>query len=213
MPAFAVASQVRDYLNEQGLTGAWSDEQISSNIRTASANLQRWTRRQFEAETATKRFTTYGRAILVIPDLRTATSVSKDGAALVADESYWLVPDRYDQTVHVGVQLRVIDRYTDQRWYLSDPNWWDKGLDSWSRDYSSLPNDLSITGAWGWEPVPDPVQHAAKVLAGWYTLRPSSLLADVRVTSEGAILAYRSLPHEVTDFVTDWTLGEQAVVV
>lgn len=214
MAAFVIASQVRAYLNESGSVGSWSDEQIGSNIRAASGNLQRWTRRQFEAQTAqSKTFTTHGKALIVIPDLRTATSVLSNGSALAADEGYWLIPDRYDQSVSVGMQFRIVDRDTDPRWYLHDSQWWDKGLDLYSRSWASQPNDLVITGDWGWSSLPEPLLHATKVLAGFYTLRPASLLGDTRITTEGAIVSYRSLPQEVQDFVTDWTLGEQAVAI
>jgi len=212
--AFVIPSQVRDYLNEQALTGSWSDAQIGSNIRAASANLQRWTGRQFEAQTAaSKTFTTNGQAVIHIPDVRSVSSVSSHGSPLTVDEGYWLVPDRYDQSVAIGMTFRVVNSGQDPLWYLHDSQWWDKGLDLYHRSWASSPNDLVVVGDWGWDPLPEPLLHATKVLAGYYTLRPASILADVRITEGGAILSYRSLPQEVQDFVTDWRIGPMAVMI
>ncbi len=220
MPAFVTAAQVRDYMGQDATTGKWSDTVIGSNIRTASYNLQRWTGRQFEPQTATtKRFTTSGRANLPIPDLRTISSIQQNGSDLTADESYWLTPDRMSVDVSTSLTLRVIDSYRGGPWYLSDPLWWDKGLDlPLGGAYSTIPGDLVITGDWGWGTAaateyPEPLLHATKVLASWYTVRPESVLADVKVTQDGAILSYRGLPQEVQDFVTDWRIGQSAVLV
>ena len=164
-------------------TGVWSDGSLASNIMAASSFLERRTGRQFEALTGvTKTFTTDGRTFMVIPDLRTATSVTVNDAPLTADASYYLIPDRHDQTIYTGLQFRAFQgRSNPSRSYLSDPLWFDKNLDNpyyrargGGVDDWSQPNDLSITGDWGWSPLPSDVLQATKVLAAFYTKRPDS---------------------------------------
>lgn len=211
MTAFIDEQSVRDYLGVTGTTGSYSTAQLGSNIRAASYFLQKETGRQFEAQSATtKKFTTDGRAQLSIPDIRTVSSLTLQGAAQTADAGYWLVPDRMNSGIYVAVQLRQYD--TGALGYLANPQWFDRNLDrDWARGRTSLPNDLSITGDWGWATYPEPLLHATKLLAGWYTLRPSSVLANVSVTAEGTERRYGDLPPEVVSFIEQWRLGDQAV--
>lgn len=196
-----------------GTTGKYSDPLITSNIRAASAFLERATGRQFEAQDATtKTFTTNGLAAMRIPDLRTATSVTLQGAALDADESYWLIPDNRGR--NTTIQFRAFG-YGGRASYLSNPQWFDRNLDrDWYRyGGGSLPNDLVITGNWGHDPLPEDLLHACKVLAAWYTKRPASVLANVAFTPDGNTLNYSELPPEVVNFVKSWSLGPMLVAV
>lgn len=207
-------ADVRAYLDVDGTTGKYSDTLIASNIRASASFLERTAGRQFERQTATtKYFTTEGRAALRIPDLRTATSVTLQGATLDADESYWLVGANYG--VSTGIQFRAFGsgRYGT---YLGNPEWFDRNLDrDWYRygSYSSLPNDLVITGNWGHDPYPWEFLHAVKVLAAWYTKRPASVLANVAFTPDGNVLNYAEFPPEVAAFVKAWRLGAELVAV
>jgi hypothetical protein len=227
---FLSAADLRDYMQQTTTTGRWTDAQLGSNIVAAQHYLQRETGRQFEPQQNTaKSFTSIGRAIINIPDLRNADSITKAGSALDSG-SYDLLPDRMSSGVYTGLQLRVPDvwrGYGD--WYKSDPLWWDKNLDrpnyaaggSWTSDA----NDVVITGDWGYEggigwgvtpptvPLPFDALHAIKVLASFYTLRPQSVLAGAQVTPEGALLTYQALPIEVRAFIEQWRLGEQAAAV
>jgi hypothetical protein len=201
--------QVRAYLDVDGTGGKYSDPIIASNIRAAASYLERETSRQFEQQTnTTKYFTTEGRASLRIPDLRSATSITLQGAA----ESYWLLGANGGVTT--SIQFRAFgsgSRYG----YLSNPEWFDRNLDrDWARyGSSSLPNDLVITGDWGWDPYPSDFLHAVKVLAAWYTKRPASVLANVAFTPDGNVLNYGDFPPEVSAFIRSWKLGEQLVAV
>lgn len=218
--AFIVASEVRDYLDISSSTGQYSDAVIGSNIRAASAFLERRTGRQFDLQTATaKTFTTYDRAILTIPDLQSVTSVTENGATLVANETYYLIPDRRSSGIYTGIQLRVPDQRRDGPWYLHNAEWWDRGLD-WRRStYTSDANDLVITGTWGYNTdstapaLPDELLHATKVLAAWYTKRPDSVMAGVQVSPEGAVSDFRNVPQEVAGFIEEWRLGDRAVSI
>jgi len=223
MAEFVAASDVRDYMVIAGTTGKYTDAVIGSNIRAASNYLQRKTGRQFELQEATaKTFTTHNRATLVVPDLQSVTSVTQSGTALTADETYWLLPDRRSSGIYTGVQFRVPYQNLPGPRYLGQADWWDRGLDMRGRHYySSPPNDLVVTGTWGYNPLipgtaptlPDELLHATKVLAAFYTLRPDSVLAGVSVTPDGAVRSYEQLPMEVATFVEEWTLGEQLVAV
>ncbi len=216
MPSFVSAADVRGYMGTTNTTGVWSEASLGSNIRAASTFLERRTGRQFEALTGSaKTFTTDGRTYLVIPDLRVATSVTLNGAALTADTTYYLMPDRHDPTMFTGIQFRAFQGRSDAPSWSHGGTWFDYGFDLPNRaspvSDSSLPNDLIITGNWGWSPLPDDLLQATKVLAAYYTKRPDSVLADVQITPEGAALIYKNLPFEVKEFVMDWALGERII--
>jgi hypothetical protein len=214
MNLFLPASDVRTFANITGSTGRYSDASIGSNILAAQSFIQRETGRLFEQrDAATFTFSTDGRAQFALPDLRSATSVTLDGSALVADESYWLIPDGKQSGIYVAIQFRAFDT-GDPRWYLHSSEWWDRGYDSpRPGGASGSPNDLVIVGNWGWAPAPWDVLHAVKVLASWYTKRADALLANAVANPEGAILDYSQLPPEVADCVRTYRRGQQAVAV
>ena len=200
-------NDVRTYLDISSTSGQFSNAVIGSNIRAAASFLQRETGRQFERQDATaKTFTTNGLAAIRVPDLRSVTSITQQGVALDANESYYLLPDNMGG--YTGVQFRSFGQGGTAS-YKSNPEWFDRNLDrDWNRyGYTSLPNDLVITGNWGWDPYPYEFLHAVKVLAGFYTRRPASVLADASVTPEGTELRYSQLPVEVREFIRSWRLG------
>lgn len=209
MASFVSITEVRDYLTVTNTSGQWSEGLIGSNIRAASNNLQRWSRRQFEAQTATtKTFTTLGREYIVIPDLRTATSVSINDSTLTADVSYHLQPDRLQTGVYVGIEIP-----SGKNLYRS-ADAFDRNYDSWMwQGRSHNPNDLVIVGDWGHSTIPDEVLHATKVLASFYTIRPDALLSGARQTPEGNVFDLSRLPLEIQDFIRDWKLEDQVVAL
>ena len=215
MPAFVNASNVRAYAGVMAINAQddrWNEAQLGSNIRAASAFLQRRTGRQFEVELGvTKKFTTNGASYLSIPDLQTVTSVTLSGTTLTADESFWLIPDHNQSGVAIGVQFRPFGRGGD---YRSFPDWFDTNKDSrlWPGNWGgSDPNDLSITGDWGHDPLPDELLHATAVLAAWMTRRPDALLGGVSVTAQGTEIDLGSIPVEVRAFIEAWKAGESVV--
>lgn len=218
-PAFISAASLRAYLelNTVSSSSKYDDGTLGSNIRAASAFLQRRTGRQFADQTATKLFTTQGRTAITIPGLRAATTVTQQSTTLTADSTYWLLPDSQNTGVYTGIAFRGFGGRGSALGYLSNPEWFDRNLDTqWGRygGYYSLPNDLSIAGTWGHTDanLPEPLLHATKVLAGWYTLRPDSILANVSVSPEGTVRDYSNLPPEVLAFLNDWTLGTDMAV-
>ena len=218
---FVSVQAVRDYLslNAPGADSKYSDATISSNIRSAGWTLEQACGRYFGLQTLTLKFSTDGRAQVAIPGLATGTSVTLQGTALAADVTYWLLPDDQQTGVATGIQFRPFGRSSaGGRWWLGNPEWFDRDLDSpfYPGNYGlggTLPNDLAIAGNWGYASIPDPAQLATKALASWYTLRPDALLSGTRFTPDGNIFDISRYPTEVSAFIADWKVGEQAVLV
>lgn len=206
MPAFVNASNVRSYAAIDSIAHPWSESNLGSNIRSASAFLQRATGRQFEAQTGVaKKFTTNGGAYISLPDLRSASSVTLSGSTLTADTDYFLIPDRQQSGVYIGMQFRP---FGGRGGYRSYPDWFDTNKDAWWWPrFTSDPNDLTITGDWGHSPLPDELLHATKALALWYTKRPDASLSNTIQTPEGNVFDLSSLPGEVTEFIRNWKIG------
>lgn len=211
MPAFVTASNVRSYAGiNNTIADPWSEANLGSNIRAASAFLQRATGRQFEAQTGVaKTFSTNGGAYISIPDLRTASQVTLSGSTFTADSDYWLIPDRQQSGVYIGIQFRP---WGGRGGYRSFPDWFDTNKDAWHWPiWGSDVHDLRITGDWGWDPLPDELLHATKALAMWYTKRPDANLTNAIQTPEGNTFDLSSLPAEVNDFIRQWKVGELVV--
>jgi hypothetical protein len=204
--ALIVPAQVRDYLNITATTGQYSDALIGSNINAATSFLQRKTGRQFEYQGSNvrKTFTTEGRAAITIPDLTSANIVSLQGIDLTTDSTYYLIPDRKNTGVYTGIQFRPFGRYD----YRSNPQWFDRNLDSWrwGQGEGSLPNDLSITGEWGYRTTPPDVLSAVTILAAYYTKFPDAIISGGIQTTEGTVVI--GFPDPVQAFIEDWRLSE-----
>ncbi len=216
MNQWITAADVRTFAGIEGTAGRYSDAVLGSNIQTAQALLQRRAHRLFALETAVaKTFSTEGRAQLAIPDLRSATSVTKDGTALVSGESYWLIEDARQSGVYVAIQLRVFGQGRQGPWWLGNPDWFDRGLDlpphGWSQ--SGEPNDLVITGNWGWDPLPYDVLHGVKAMAAWLTKRGDAVLAGAVQTPDGSVLDYSQWPPEAQAVIREYGRGTVAVII
>lgn len=209
------ATTVRAYmdLSTDG-TSKYSDTTIGSNIRTAVAQLERKTGRKLADVTATLTFSTDGATSIVIPGLRTATSVTRQGATLVAGSTYFLQPDAQQTGVFTGIAFRGYSRPDD---YRSNPEWFDRGLDSpfYQRNYArgGLPNDLVITGSWGYSTQPDESLMAVKILTAYLTKLADTNEAGFISTPGGGAFDLNSWPIDVVSFVEDWSiLGRVASV-
>ncbi len=219
--------QVRTYLNSVSATSSeqYGNETIGSNILAAQSNLEMVCGRYFAPRTFDSvpwRSTTMLRAQVPIPGFRTFTTVSWGGASLTPDindpanPSVWAIPDVQQTGVYCGLQFRAFRADSSGRpWWIADPQWFDKALDSpfypgnygGGYFYSSMPNDLLITGEAGYEDAsqtPFAVLHAIKILAAFYTMRPASILSDVAITPQGSVLNYAQMPAEVQDFIRNW---------
>ena len=205
MPAFVNASNVRTYLTVTGISGQWDAALIGSNINAASSFLQRRTGRQFEAQASlTKKFSTHGKAYLTIPDLRSTTAVTLNDAALTADSTYYLIPDRNNSGVYVGIEFPSYRQRLSPGLNTFDINYTHL---RWGGSFDTLPNNLVIGPAdWGHAPLPDELLQATVVLASWYTIRPDALLANARQTPEGNVFDLSALPVEVIEFINAWRI-------
>lgn len=215
MSAFVTAAELRSFLDVSGTTGRASTANLDILIGAASDFLGRATGRVItsSASNTTRTFTSHGRASLTIPDLRAASTVTLQGTTLTLDSTFWLLPSPQAPDIFTGLQLRPYASLD----YRSNPEWFDRNLDQlyarWGR-YSSLPNDVVVTGLWGWTSVPNQWKLATLTLAGYEYKRPDSLLANVSITPEGNVLDYGQLPPEVRELVEGWKLArDQAVSV
>lgn len=218
MSQFATAIQLRTYLDTAKTTGRYADANLDFLLETASNQLERATGRQISAtgSNTTRTFTSHGRAILTIPDLRTASSVTLVGSALTADQSYWLIPSPQNPEIFTAIQLRPLHAPGGRgAWYLHYSEWFDRNLDSplFAAGFDrSLPNDVVITGLWGWAVPPKAWQLATMALAGYYLKHSDSLLSGAGTTAEELVLDFSEYPSEVRQLIKDWQLGEQVVL-
>ena len=212
MPSFVNASNVRAYAGIEEALSPWDEHNLGSNIRAASSFLEKRTGRQFELQlNATKKFTTNGEAFVPLPGLRTASSVTLASSALEADNTYHLIPDTQQTGSYIGIQFRPFGRRAD---YRSWPDWFDTNKDRrWGVGFTSDPNDLVIVGDWGYDPIPEEMMHATKVLAAWFTRRPDALLGGVSVTPGGTEVDLGALPVEVRLFIEEWKIGRAVASV
>ena len=217
MSQFATAIQLRSYLGTTKTDGRYTGENLDFMLEAASNQLERATGRQITASASNtvKTFSTYGRAVITIPDLRVAGTVTMVGSTLTADETYHLLPSAQDQAIYTGIQVRPY-RNTGANWFLAYPEWYDRNLDS--PQFAAgldrgLPNDLVITGLWGWATTPKSWTLATMSLAGYYLKHADSLLSGGGVTADELVLDFSEFPSEVRQLIKDWQLGEQAVLV
>lgn len=218
MSQFATAIQLRTYLDTGKTVGRYADTNLDFLLEVASNTLERATGRIITASASNtvRKFTTSGRAIITIPDLRTAASLSIAGSTLTADETFWLIPSSQAPDIYTGVQVRPLGGpWAGSSWYLAYPQWFDRNLDSprFGAGFDrSLPNDLVITGLWGWSTVPASWRLAAMALAGYYLKHSDALLAGAGATPEEGLLDFSEFPSEAQRLIHDWQLGEQVVL-
>lgn len=218
MSQFATAVQLRTYLGTSKTDGRYTGENLDFLLQTASDQLERATGRLITASASNtaKTFTTYGRALITIPDLRTATTFTLGGSTLTQDTSVWLIPSAQNAEIYTSVQVRPFrGPYSGSTWYLHYREWFDRNLDSplFGASFDrSLPNDLVITGLWGWGTVPPAWKLATMALAGYYLKHSDALLSGGGVTADELVLDFSEFPSEVRQLIKDWQLGEQAVL-
>ncbi len=211
MNLWITPADIRQYVDTGATTGRYSDSALGSNIRAAQGMIERETGRQFDTQTGvTKTLNSNGQAVVSIPDLRSATGVTLQDSALDSNQTYWLLPDVRHSGVYVAVQLRS---YGSD--YRANPQWFDRNLDSWWwRDGGyGLPNDLTITGDWGWTEKPMDLVIGVRALAAWLSKRADALLAGAVQNPDGSILDYSNWPDEARSAVRLYKRGVQMVAV
>lgn len=214
MSQFATASEFRSFGELSGTTGRKSDTNLDILLQSASDWLERTTHRTITASASNtaKTFSTNGQPSIVIPDLRVATTVTLQTVALVDGTTYWLKPDNKSPEIYTRINVRAWGQGRGYS-YLSNPEWFDHNLDSpLSRYYGTLPNDLVITGLWGWTSTPPEWKLATLALAFYHYNHADAMFSSARATPEGSLLDLSKYPSEVQALVRDWSLGEQVVL-
>lgn len=224
---------VRAQLALTGTTGQYSDATIGGYILDAISSLEQATWRFLvNRPGATYQTTSYGRPILNIPGIRTATSVTWLSTVQTASganlgNGYTLLPDAMQTGVYTGIQFRPLHTEGNYPWWLSlggpTTNWFDTAADNPfdPRNYgggyifTSVSLDTAMTGDWGYEPLFEPgnLVHALEVLAEWYVLRPPAILADSAITPAGGIVSYSQMPPEVQQYVKSVSSGTGVVSI
>jgi hypothetical protein len=233
MSYMPTADMVREILllNSPGSTSRYSDDTINGNILAGIPTLESMTGRVWiDQPGVTKTFTTQGRAQMYIPGVRNVTQVLWQGAPISFGVppsnvgAIWLLPDVRQSGIYTAIQMRNFQAQGGGAGWRSNPLWFDQGADSpyapWNRgggdSFNSLPNDLSITGDWGYadgDPELGPFYLALKFYAAFLTLRPPSILAEVILSPAGQLTKVADLPPEVARFVAEFRIGEQAVSI
>lgn len=219
-------AEVRAYLkleaNNPTGSSQYSDATITSNILASQGTIEQGTSRWWvDRPAVTWTGTSLNRTVVAIPGFRAFTSITQNGTALAfsgAGQVVFPIADNAQSGLYVGLQFRAFDPYRARAIY-SDPLWWDKGMDlplgrgPWYQ--TSQPADLVVVGDGGYttSSYPFAFLHAVKVLAGFYTQRPNSLLADVAITPQGGVINYSQLPAEVAAFIKEFRAGPQVVSV
>jgi hypothetical protein len=226
-------AQVRSQLALTGTTGQYDDTVIGGYILDAIGSLEQSTWRFLvNRPGATYQTTSYGRPILNIPGVRSATNViwlsttqTASGANL--GNGYTLLPDAMNTGVYTGIQFRPLHTEGNYPWWLSlgdgRNSWFDTAADNPfdPRNYAagyiftSVSLDTAITGDWGYEPLFEPGNfvHALEILSEWYVLRPPAILADSAITPAGGIVSYSQMPPEVQQFVKGFSAGTGVVSI
>jgi hypothetical protein len=225
----ASVADVQTILRAQGSSQAQlSSDLISSNLRAAQQFIERATHRYFADRPSTSyTFSTNGQPFVDLPGVRNVASATwPAGVSLDFSSSgtAYLIADAQQTGIYTGIQLRPFVRSdAGGPWFYSVPEWFDRALDSpfYPGNYgggngrlASIPNDLVITGDWGYADasLPEPFRDAVKILAAWKTLRPGALFSGTYGTPEGNAFDLSGYPIEVVSFITEWSIGQPAVV-
>jgi len=164
---------------------------VEGLLRAAERFLQRYARRTFDPQPAlaangtdtnspiAKTFVVArGTNLIRVPDLRATTTVALDGLALNTSTGYYPLDTAYEPATTVQ---------------LYEPYGLQTG---WSNP--SGPGQLTITGRWGWNPVPDDVKYAVMALTVRLYKERNANWADSVALPDGSVLQYfRSLPATV----------------
>ena len=209
----------------------YEDAMLYGHIAAANSYLEHETHRYLaDHGTVTWATTTLLRAQVAIPGFRSFTNVSwgpvggtvNYNVSIPGDGTsgpLYAIADELATGVYVALQQRPW-RVDNENWYLSVNDWWGKSMDSpffpgnlgGGYAWTSVPNDLQITGPAGWlyGSGPDAYRHALLILACFFTKRATSILADVAITPSGGVIRYSRMPDEARVFIDSWKLGEQA---
>src|SRR5439155_431823 len=151
-----------------------TDTILGNYLLDAIDELEKTTRRYFVNKPGKSwQTTSYGRPILALPGIRTASSVTWMGAVQMAGivgqgSGYMLEPDANQTGVYTSIAFRPMHVTESGPWWLSlggaTTNWFDTGADNpydprnygGGYTYTSTEQDTVITGDWGYLPGAEP---------------------------------------------------------
>lgn len=192
-----------------GVTGTVDDLRLAAAASNASYMAERDTGRTFAVSSnVTHRYSTDGNALLTIHDRPYSDSgrtVTWRGASMTEGTNVWFLPDRRSQDVAAHVQIRQFD--TGRRdWYKSDPQWFDKNLDSPRAYVSGTPNDLVITGVVGHPSLPPDVRQAVLELAAYLYWSAKSGASGFTQSPQGDEADLGDYPESYKAMVRNWRI-------
>ena len=199
-------SDLKTYL---GLTGSADNALLTTCLDAGLAQAQRDTGRTFAyGSNNTRDYSTDGQVLVGIADTPKTDAtrvVTLNGVALTETQGYWLLPDRRNPDISVTIQLAAFDR-NRLDWFKSDPQWWDKNLDTFWRRYGSIPLDLRLTGYLGHPTWNADVTHEVTFLSAWFYWRAKSGASGVIQTPTGETIDLAAEPVSSPVFVRNWSV-------
>lgn len=182
---YATLEELKTYL---GITTDTDDDMLVDCLEAATAAIERYTGRVFEAEAETRYFDAEsdasGRTLWIDDCMEVLTVVNGDGITL--DSSYWYpIPRRTPP--YFGITLRHNCPY---RWtYTDDPA-----------------DAIAVTARWGYSLTPpDDIRHACLRWAGYmYRQRESQLYDTTAYPEQGIIMTPQGMPKDVAQLLQSY---------
>ena len=195
MPRWTTADVLREYLDLRAeASSEITNPALERRLNAAEAAAERYARRRFSAFPdpiavpggAIKEFTTRGRQVISVPDLRSIPAggyIRLNGVDLTEDE--WDPGDFWSEQPTTLVSLEVASSLSAERFAR---------VSMIGRPF--VRNDLAILGHWGFDPTPADVIEATYLMAARVVKRRDSGYSDQQVT-ESEIRSYlRNMPEE-----------------
>lgn len=194
-------TEIKEYI---GLVGTADDVLIASIASNATAVAERHTGRVLAVTSnVTRYYSTNNEAQVVVHD-RPFTdggrTVTWNGVTLTEGTDCWFIPDRRYGEITNTLQLRQFDTGSGT-WYLSEPMWWDRNLDTRSLPAGS-PNDLRIAGVEGHPAITGDTRMALLELCSWLYFRAKSGASGLAVVSTDLDLS--DTPTVFRQWVEHW---------
>lgn len=170
-----------------GISDSLDDNEILSACEAVSRWIDNYCDRQFYRISAARTFTPCGQYNLDVDDLVSVTTVKTDPGGDGTFEIAWSASDYQLLPVNPAA-------YGETRPYTALRA---VGSQLFPVVYGGLPirsNLVQVDGVWGWPAVPDPVRHAAAILAGDYLKLGSMTFGVAGYGDYGAVRARMSNP-------------------
>lgn len=171
-----------------GISDSLDDNEILSACEAVARWIDNYCDRQFFRITATRTFAPCGQYSLDVDDLVSVTTLKTDATGDGTFETTWSAPDYQLLPVNPAA-------YGETRPYTSIRA---VGTQLFPVIYGgsllARADLVQVAGVWGWPTVPDPVRHAAAILAGDYLKLGSMTFGVAGYGDYGAVRARMSNP-------------------